>query len=68
MGYISICMGDCLSALLVSLMALQLVLVDQNPFWFCLITKLQCVQNAAAGIALNLKRYDSVTSSMMKLH
>ena len=31
-GYVSTCMGDCLSALHVSLMALQLTLVDHNPF------------------------------------
>ena len=35
MGYVSSWMGDRLSALLVSLMALWLVLVDQNPFWPC---------------------------------
>ena len=33
-----------------------------------LITKLQCVQNAAARIILNLKKYDSVTLYLMKLH
>ena len=32
MGYVSTRMGDCLSALLMSLMALQLPLVDRNPF------------------------------------
>ena len=32
MGYVSTLMGDCLSALLVSLVALQLVLVDKNSF------------------------------------
>ena len=32
MGYVSTGMGDRFSALLVSLMPLQLVLVDQNPF------------------------------------
>ena len=32
MGYVNTGMGDRLSALLVSLMALQLTLVDQNPF------------------------------------
>ena len=31
-GCISTCMGDRFSALVVSLMALQLVLADQNPF------------------------------------
>ena len=31
------------------------------------ITKLR-VQNAAARIVLNLKKYDSVTSYLMKLH
>ena len=35
MGYISTGMGDRFSTLLMSLMALQLVLVDQNPFWPC---------------------------------
>ena len=29
-------MGDRFSALLVSLMALRLTLVDRNPFWPCL--------------------------------
>ena len=33
MGYISTGMGDCFGALLVSLMALRLALVYQNPFW-----------------------------------
>ena len=33
-----------------------------------LITKLQRVQNAAARIVLNLKKYDSVTPHLMKLH
>ena len=33
-----------------------------------LITKLQCVQTAAARIVLNLKKYDSVTPYLMKLH
>ena len=32
------------------------------------ITKLQRVQNAAARIVLNLKKYDSVTPYLMKLH
>ena len=32
MGYISTWTGDYISALLVSLMALQLALVDRNPF------------------------------------
>ena len=32
MGYVSAGMGDCFSALLASLMALWLVLVDRNPF------------------------------------
>ena len=32
MGYIDTGMGDSFSALLVSLMALQLMLVDRNPF------------------------------------
>ena len=35
MGCISIGIGDRSSALLMSLMALQLMLVDQNPFWPC---------------------------------
>ena len=35
MDYVSTWMGDRLSALLVSLMALQLTLVDRNPFWLC---------------------------------
>ena len=35
MGYISTGMGDHFSALLVSPMTLQLVLVDQNPFQPC---------------------------------
>ena len=35
MGYVSTWMGDRFSALLVSLMALQLMLVDQNPFRPC---------------------------------
>ena len=35
MGYVSTGMGDRFSALLVSLMSLQLVLVDQNPFQPC---------------------------------
>ena len=33
-----------------------------------LITKLQRVQNAAARTVLNLKKYDSVTPYLMKLH
>ena len=33
MGYVSTWMGDHLSALLESLMVLQLALVDQNPLW-----------------------------------
>ena len=33
-----------------------------------LITKLQRVQNAAARIVLNLKKYDSITPHLMKLH
>ena len=33
-----------------------------------LITKLQRVQNAASGIVLNLKKYDSVTPYLMQLH
>ena len=36
MGYISTGMGDCFGALVVSLMALWLALVDQNPFRPCL--------------------------------
>ena len=32
MGYVNTWMGDRFSALLMSLMALQLTLVDQNPF------------------------------------
>ena len=35
MGYISTWMGDSLSALLMSLMALQLAPIDQNPFQSC---------------------------------
>ena len=35
MGYVSTWMGDHLSTLLVSLMAKELVLVDQNPFRPC---------------------------------
>ena len=31
MDYVSTGMGDCIGALLVSLMALWLVIVDQNP-------------------------------------
>ena len=34
-GYISTGMGDCFGALLVSLMALQLMLVDRNPYQPC---------------------------------
>ena len=37
MGYVSSGMGDHFSALLVSLMALWLALVDQNPFWPCFV-------------------------------
>ena len=37
MGYVSTWMGDRFSALLVSLMALLLMLVDQNLFWPCFI-------------------------------
>ena len=37
MGYVSTWMGDLLSALLVSLMALRLMQVDQNHFWPCYI-------------------------------
>ena len=33
-----------------------------------LITKSQSVQNLAARIVLNLKKYDSVTPYLMKLH
>ena len=36
-GHVSTGMGDHLSALLLSLMTLWLTLVDQNPFWLCLI-------------------------------
>ena len=36
MGYVSTGKGDHFKALLVSLMALQLALVEQNPFWPCL--------------------------------
>ena len=35
MGHISTRMGDCLSTLFMSLMALLLALVDQNPFPPC---------------------------------
>ena len=35
MGYVSTGMGDHLSALLMSLIALRLALVDRNPFWPC---------------------------------
>ena len=35
MGYLSTGMGDCFSALLVSLMALWLALVDRQPFRPC---------------------------------
>ena len=35
MGYVSIEMGDHFSALLLSLMALRLALVDRNPFQPC---------------------------------
>ena len=35
MGYVSTGMGDRFGALLVSLMALRLTLIDQNPFWSC---------------------------------
>ena len=35
MCYTSTGMGDCFSAVLVSLMALPLILVDQNPFQPC---------------------------------
>ena len=35
MGYVSTWIGDHLSALLVSLMALRLALVDRNPFTPC---------------------------------
>ena len=35
MSYVSTEMGDRLSELLVSVMALWLTLVDQNPFWPC---------------------------------
>ena len=38
MGYISTWMGDRLSALLMSLMAVRLMLVDRNPFRACYIT------------------------------
>ena len=37
MGYVSTGMGDRFSAVLVSLMALGLALVDQKPFWPCLL-------------------------------
>ena len=36
-GYVSTLMGDHLGALLISLMTLQLALVDRNPFWSCLL-------------------------------
>ena len=36
MGYVITRIRDCFSALLMSLMALRLVLVDQNPFWLSL--------------------------------
>ena len=39
MGYVSTCMGDCLSVLLVSGMALQLALVDRNTFLHCFIKR-----------------------------
>ena len=32
------------------------------------MTKLQCVQNAAARIVLNLKKYDFVIPYLMKVH
>ena len=35
MGYVSTWMGDHLSVLFVSLMALRVTLVDQNPFQPC---------------------------------
>ena len=35
MGYVSTGMGESFGALLVSMMALQLMLVDQNPFGPC---------------------------------
>ena len=37
MGYVSTGMGDRCSALLMSLMALRLALVDRNPFQPCLV-------------------------------
>ena len=37
MGYVSTRIGNHFSALLVSLMALHLMLVDQNPFRLCFI-------------------------------
>ena len=37
MTYISTEMGDRFSALLVSLMALRIALVDRNPFWPCFV-------------------------------
>ena len=39
MGFISTWMGDHFSALLMSLMALQLTLVDQNLLWPCYFRK-----------------------------
>ena len=40
MGYVSTGMGDCFSALVVSLMALRHVLVDRKPFRPCYLTGL----------------------------
>ena len=41
MGYVSTGMGDRFSALLLSPMALQLTLVDRNPFQPCINRELQ---------------------------
>ena len=39
MGYVRTGMGDRFSVLLMSLMALQLMLVDRNPFQPCVISR-----------------------------
>ena len=52
MGYISTWMGDRFSTLPMSLMALQITLVGQNPFWPC-----YSLQMCHVGVACILRKF-----------
>ena len=54
MSYVSTRMGDYFSALLVSLMALQLALMDQNPFRPCSITFLTVANDPLVFTSMDL--------------